>query len=119
MRKLLALLIALTLVVFTGCSNDKKSETKTDTKKTESKKTDDKTDGTKAEPWKATKIDAEKKKVTVKGGKDGKEEKTFDVSDAKITRDGKDVKLSEIKENDIIAVVEEDGKIKELSARSK
>ena len=52
MKKLLALLMALSLVVFTGCSGDKSSkkddkkadDKKTDDKKTDDKKTDKKTD---------------------------------------------------------------------------
>ena len=42
MKKLLALLMALSLVVFTGCSGDKSS--KKDDKKEDDKKTEKKTD---------------------------------------------------------------------------
>src|SRR6266540_2333199 len=45
MKKLLALLMALSLVVFTGCSGDKsskKDDKKADDKKTDNKKADDK-----------------------------------------------------------------------------
>src|SRR6266511_2311362 len=95
MKKLLALLMALSLVVFTGCSGDKsskKDDKKADDKKTDNKKADDKkTDNKKNDGKKTDDKKADDKKADDKKTDDKKtdDKKTDDKKTDKKTDDKK------------------------------
>jgi RNase P/RNase MRP subunit p29 len=108
-KQLLTLFLVGTLVLTIGCSSSTKSTGPTG-------KT---TPNTPTEPKEAT---AEGKAVKIDGDKltyadKDKKEKTVDVpKDAKVTRDGKEAKLADIKKDDTVTVKTKDDKVVEVAA---